>query len=240
MTKLYEAHQHILIHTGYADPAPHRHMAAHIILSLEDTITVNQLSCRGVMIPSGLPHQVDTNGSPVLVFLYDSTSCVSRRITKVQAISDTDCRKIVDWYRAWEPDKNPDEYHLFERKLHHLLGLPQSSGDTTDPRIADAIHTIRSRASEPLSCREVAASVFLSQSRFSHLFKKEIGMTFSAYLIFQRLMAAYTQLLHGTAITKAALDAGFSSPSHFADTSRRVFGLSAGTFQKDLAFFKIK
>ena len=43
MTKLYEATNHILIHTGYADPAEHSHMAAHIIVSSAEymTATVN-------------------------------------------------------------------------------------------------------------------------------------------------------------------------------------------------------
>ena len=41
MTKLYEAQNYILIHTDYADPEAHRHMAAHIILGLEDIVTVN-------------------------------------------------------------------------------------------------------------------------------------------------------------------------------------------------------
>lgn len=36
MTKLYDLQNHILIHTGCMDPAEHRHMAAHTIISTGD------------------------------------------------------------------------------------------------------------------------------------------------------------------------------------------------------------
>ena len=45
MTKLYEANNHILIHTETLQPSKHRHMAAHIILSMGGGMKVH---CAGV------------------------------------------------------------------------------------------------------------------------------------------------------------------------------------------------
>ncbi|MBQ3615461.1 MAG: hypothetical protein II993_05625, partial [Anaerotignum sp.] len=85
MTKLYEAGNHVLIFAGYTDPAEHRHMAAHIILSMAGEITVmaddKEYVCRGVMLPSGVMHQVETKGNPVMVFLYDSATNVAKGIS---------------------------------------------------------------------------------------------------------------------------------------------------------------
>ena len=64
-------------------------------------------------------------------------------------------------------------------------------------------------------------------------------MTFSASVIYQRLMGVYTDLFQGKSITDAALDAGFYSASHFADVNRRVFGLSAGRITDEMLFQKI-
>ncbi|MBQ2879752.1 MAG: helix-turn-helix domain-containing protein [Anaerotignum sp.] len=59
-------------------------------------------------------------------------------------------------------------------------------------------------------------------------------------MIYQRLLSVYTQLLKGKTITEAALEAGFSSPSHFADVNRRIFGLSATNITRNLHFIKIE
>ena len=99
---------------------------------------------------------------------------------------------------------------------------------------------IRARAPEPVSCKEAADAVFLSQGRFSHLFKEQVGMTFAAYLIYQRILYVYAGVLQGKSITAAALDAGFSSSAHFADVNRRVFGTSISSITRDLTFTKLK
>ena len=66
-----------------------------------------------------------------------------------------------------------------------------------------------------------------------------MGMTFSAYLIYQRIMKVYAEVIHGKSVTEAALDAGFSSSAHFADVNRRVFGISVRNLSQDLTYTKI-
>ena len=64
-------------------------------------------------------------------------------------------------------------------------------------------------------------------------------MTFSAYLIYQRIIKTYTEIMKGKSITEASIEAGFSSSSHFAETNKKLFGLPARTIKKDLDFYKI-
>ena len=127
MTKLYEAQNYILIHTDYADPEAHRHMAAHIILGLEDIVTVNShndmYQGKGIMIPVGVSHAVDTKGKPVLVFLYDSTTEVAKQISQLQTIDNDVCDKIASLYQKFVNGSN--EYHAFEQELLVLLELPK-------------------------------------------------------------------------------------------------------------------
>ena len=108
-----------------------------------------------------------------------------------------------------------------------------------DERVESALKYVQSNLQEPLTCSDVAKHVFLSEGRFSHLFKEQVGMTFAAYLIYQRVMKTYVEIIDGKSITEAAIEAGFSSSTHFAETSKRLFGLSASTIRKDLVLYKI-
>ena len=84
MTKLYEANNHILLHTQSLQPAAHSHMAAHIIISMDGSIKVQcaraEYLCHGILVPSGISHAVDTQGNAVLVFLCDCTTEVAKQI----------------------------------------------------------------------------------------------------------------------------------------------------------------
>ena len=240
MTKLYEAGNHMLICADYDDPAEHRHMAAHIIVSMGSGMQVfsggRVISCQGIMIPSGMKHRIDTCGKPALVFLFDSTTNISGEIQDIRVLPEKICAGILENYGTMEQD---GAYSAFVEKIMTLLGMAHPVCCVPDPRILAAMGLIRQRLSEPLTCGEIAEYVCLSESRFSHLFRQQTGMTFAAYLICQRLMYGYARILSGASITEAALEAGFSSSAHFADVNRRVFGLGASIISKNLAFVHV-
>lgn len=244
MTKLYEANNHILIHAEYLNPAEHAHKAAHIIISLHDemkiTINGNEFIGRGVLIPSGALHRIDTFGKPVLVFLYDSTTNVAVDICDVEIVSDLVCNKIVNFYFECEKTILKDDYSKFENFVLEQLNLNPSTWYVKDDRVISAMQYIHSNISKKLTCYEVADYVHLSEGRFSHLFKNQVGMTFASYVIYQRIMYVYTGIINGKSITDAAIEAGFSSSSHFADVNRRVFGLSASAVMDNLHFIKVQ
>ena len=120
------------------------------------------------------------------------------------------------------------------------LGITRAATNVTDERIQTAMQFIRVKSTEKVTCQDVADAVHLSQSRFSHLFRKQVGMTFAAYLIYQRILYVYSQTLQDKSITEAALEAGFFSSAHFADVNRRVFGISASSITHDLEFIKVQ
>ena len=244
MSKLYEAHNHILLQADYQNPQEHRHMAAHILVSPDADMQVTACNqtvfCRGVLIPSGFPHKIHTFGNPILVFLFDSTTTVAVQMKTLQILSAEDAAAIGSFYNTFTREETDAAYHYFSSSVLQLLGFTDAGGCVTDDRIASAVHRIRSSPGEAILCAEMAASVYLSPSRFSHLFRKQVGMTFAAYVIYQRIVHVYTGILAGKTITQAALDAGFSSSAHFSDVNRRVFGLSASTITKDLTFRKIQ
>lgn len=241
MTKIYEAKDHILIHTGYDDPTEHHHMAAHIIVSLGTDLNVisdqKTYVCRGIRIPSGVSHRIETKGNSVLVFLYDCTTDVARAIRNTEMIEEPCCNRIISNYHAFDTGSG---YDALDGCIREQLRIQERESRLSDERILHAMQHIQNRISDSITCREIAAAVCLSESRFSHLFRQQVGMTFASYLIYQRIIRVYTAILQNRSITEAALEAGFCSSSHFADVNRRIFGLSAGEIIKNAVFIKIQ
>lgn len=241
---MYEARNHLLICAEYADPEPHKHSAAHIMVSLDDSIEIiaanERLKCRGILIPSGMIHTANTNRNRVLVFLFDNTTAVAEQISTLKMIPNDAVDLIRDAYCAFEnSDKSDLSYTAFFRRVLDCSQIAIAKTIPLDIRIECALTYIQSRLHERITCDDVAGHIFLSEGRFSHLFKEHVGMTFAAYLIYQRVIKTYTDLINGKSITDASLDAGFSSSAHFAETNKRLFGLSASIVKKNLEFYKI-
>ena len=244
MTKIYEADNHILIRAEYTNPTEHRHNAVHIIISLCGDMTVTasdtEYCCQGIMIPSDVLHSVDTNNSLAIVFLYDCTTDMAKQISSVHTIPLDDCKEIAKLYTVFEADVTYDNYSALNEHILTKLGLSRSAHCISDGRIVAALQYIGSAICEKLSCQQVSDYVHLSQGRFSHLFREQVGMTFASYLIYKRLMYVYREVFSGRPITESALEAGFSSNAHFADVNRRVFGISVSNISHNMCFAKIQ
>ena len=244
MTKIFELQNHILIDTDCMNPAEHRHMAAHIIISKGNHMNVmvdhKEYLCKGICIPSGDSHKIDTCGNPVLVFLYDNTTNVSKHIQRVWEINDEKCVNILSRYDEFEKSSSKADYSKIEKYILEEFGLDALNGIVSDDRMIAAMQYVRENVNLNMTCKEVSDFVFLSESRFSHLFREQVGMTFAAYLIYQRILSVYADVMRGKTVTEAAIEAGFSSSTHFADVNRRVFGISIRNISRDLNYIKVK
>ncbi|MEU1960843.1 AraC family transcriptional regulator [Nocardia sp. NPDC019304] len=96
-----------------------------------------------------------------------------------------------------------------------------------DPRITRLTGAIRTAPERAYRAHEVAAGLGLSTSHFLRLFERSTGTTFRRYQQWARLRRAVHGLASGHDVTRSAAEAGFASPSHFSDTFRHTFGLSA-------------
>lgn len=114
------------------------------------------------------------------------------------------------------------------RKRLALARFGGARGATTRrSRIAAAARRIRQDAAAAISSGELAAAARLSESRFLHLLRDELGTSLRRYRLWVRLIHAGTAIAAGDNLTTAAMKAGFASPSHLADRFKTTFGLSA-------------
>jgi AraC-like DNA-binding protein len=94
-----------------------------------------------------------------------------------------------------------------------------------DARIALAIRQIRERPCEQFFAATCAKLTGLSFSRFVHLFKEEIGMTFRAYCAWKRARALLPYVGSTCSLTDLAMQTGYPDSSHFSHSIRRIYGL---------------
>jgi AraC-like DNA-binding protein len=87
--------------------------------------------------------------------------------------------------------------------------------------------------------KEIAKHLFLSESRLSHLFKSETGMSLKSYLLLSKMLKVYECVFEGMNITNAAIASGFDSSAHFAMTHKKMTGMSTREVIKDSRFLKV-
>ncbi|SKA75929.1 two component transcriptional regulator, AraC family [Caloramator quimbayensis] len=86
--------------------------------------------------------------------------------------------------------------------------------------ISESIEYIKEHFREKITLQTVASHAFFNPKYFSHIFKKEMGVSFSEYIINLRIQYA-CKLLESTNYPayRISLECGFSDPSYF----NRVF-----------------
>jgi AraC-like DNA-binding protein len=96
----------------------------------------------------------------------------------------------------------------------------------SDSRIVSAVDGLFSAPGLETDAATLASRAGLSVSRFQHLFKATTGVTVRRFRIWARMRRAMAMAVAGATITHAALEAGFSSPAHFAAAFREMFGMA--------------
>lgn len=110
---------------------------------------------------------------------------------------------------------NNNPYNSDDQRIVKLLNrLDQClSGDCLKP--------------EQWRAQDVANWLAISQSRFLHLAKEQLGMTWRSYLLWRRLICAIQSIKSGNSLTSAAYIAGFSDSAHLCRTIKKTFGMTS-------------
>jgi transcriptional regulator GlxA family with amidase domain len=112
------------------------------------------------------------------------------------------------------------------RELRRII-VGEQARAVIDERIRAVLNTIVDQPAGRLAAADLAADLGISTSRFLHLFSANAGTSFRRYRLWARLLSVAGAVADGVDLTRAAVDAGFASASHFSDTFRTLFGLTA-------------
>ncbi len=226
----------ICFFASYEEPEAHSHFAKHIIIGKEPftcSVDGEAIVSRAVFIKSLTPHSIKYNdNSELFVMLIDETSDISKIIDDVYlkgksvgSLPDNVYDAVTDYLLSG------DLFKLDKVLIESLFGRYKMT-KSVDDRIKVVTDYIESLETiETGLFRQMADMCYLSESRFSHLFKSEMGIDFKNYALMKKFEKAYMYVAkEGASITEASIKAGFSSPSHFATVCKKHFGISLRSF----------
>lgn len=229
---------------------PHAHHAIQIAIGLNGPLKFRREDGEweemdaGVVLPDA-PHGFDGCESIVAMIFIDPESREGQwlRDSLSDPITAIDRQRFsghLSQLRDFRQDR-PDPVtaaHIITGIVHALCAGPPPLRQM-DGRIRKALDTIREQDIRRIPVEEAARSVFLSPSRFAHLFKEEVGLPFRRYLLWRKLTRAIEEFGRGSNLSEAAHAAGFSDSAHLTHTWRQMFGVPPTVMLGKARFYEI-
>ena len=186
-----------------------------------------------VFIASDVVHTAYAETGDMLVFLFDTAGSIAEEAQKQYLCGRPyfcgDKETVEKLREIWK--NNPPAQA--DSLITQLLGLDTVGNTLRDERISQVLEYLRSLDEVPEDITaQLCAKVCLSPSRLSHLFKENVGISLHRYLAMDKMRKGYIHFQKYGNITEASMRAGFDSPSHFAATCKRMFGISFSEFVK--------
>ena len=93
-----------------------------------------------------------------------------------------------------------------------------------DDRVISVLEHIQETVRDNISIEDMAARVFISESRLVKLFKSQVGVSITRYRLRYRVFVGTLYISQGASVTEAALAAGFASTAHFSKCFSAMIG----------------
>lgn len=237
MTSAVFGYDHIMMRAEYRTPDPHSHLAVHFIAGLNGpvhcVVSGDSFDADAVFIASDVVHTAYAETGDMLVFLFDTAGSIAEEAQKQYLCGRPyfcgDKETVEKLREIWK--NNPPAQA--DSLITQLLGLDTVGNTLRDERISQVLEYLRSLDEVPEDITaQLCAKVCLSPSRLSHLFKENVGISLHRYLAMDKMRKGYIHFQKYGNITEASMRAGFDSPSHFAATCKRMFGISFSEFVK--------
>lgn len=225
----------VIIYGSSIDASPHRHHAIQLAWprgGYSCKLDNSEISTPAI-IDSNIEHQLQIDEGWIL--LVEPTSEFGVALSKKLAGRPSKVFKVPS--PTFEYTEHIDDLTVLLSPLFDGLGLSNqfpriNESQITDHRIKALLHELNQcldgRCLKPSNWRasDVAQKLALSESRFLHLFSKELGIPWRPYLLWCRMICAVRAILNGDSATDAAHMAGFSDSAHLSRTFRKTFGMT--------------
>ncbi|MBW0147197.1 helix-turn-helix transcriptional regulator [Marinobacter arenosus] len=219
----------------------HAHAAPVLLIGLSGPLTLHfpdgrRETCHSALVDADVTHGLDSGGE-YMASLYLEPDAPETRLLKAGWLHD---RPVV-----FDPLPSPRRHRVLERKLQSFdlsQLLPKSAlGQQTalDKRIACSLDYLRDVGDLPFDRANLAGQVHLSESRFNHLFRAEVGISFRRYRSWSRLRSVLYHVARDQSLTDAALNAGLHDSAHLSRSFQNMIGLAPSRVLHGLQEFHV-
>ncbi|MDH3690067.1 MAG: helix-turn-helix transcriptional regulator [Gammaproteobacteria bacterium] len=118
-------------------------------------------------------------------------------------------------------------------QLRELEAAPLYILRPQDSRARVVADTLLANPADRRSLQQWAREVGASSRTLARIFVRETNMTFGSWRRRLRLLETISRLNAGQAVTRVALDLGYSSPSAFVAMFKRTLGVSPGRYLRE-------
>ena len=227
----------------------HAHHAIQVVIALDGEPAIRAegadwQSGRGLIVLPDVVHSFDGRGAHSAMLFIDPESnegewlCtnLAEPVTSVPDARLIDCTAEIQRFND-RPLEGMEACALVLHCVHSLCAgaLPSRRRDS---RITASLQSICASNDLRVSLAETAATVYLSPSRFAHLFAQQVGLPFRRYILWRKLARAMLSIGQGETMTDAAHVADFADAAHLTRTFNQMFGIAPSALMRG-RFFQI-
>jgi len=221
----------------------HAHHAIQIVIALDGNAAIcgrdgEWHEARGLVVRPDAEHSFDCNGAlGVMVFVDPESSEGAWLSTSLRQditiVPDTRLDSIVPALRTFaeQPDESADIAPLVRQCIQGLRpGLAPTR--RLDSRVTTVLDVIRASDDLRMSLDQAADKACLSSTRFAHLFKDQVGLPFSRYMLWRKLTRAMVAIASEGTIAAAAHAADFADAAHLTRTFYQMVGMAPSVLMR--------
>ncbi len=221
----------------------HAHHAIQIVVALDGSVAISGgdgewHETRGLVVRPDAEHSFDCNGAfGVMVFVDPESgegAWLSTSLRQdITIVPDTRLETIVPALRTFaeQPDDSTDVASLVRQCIQGLRpGLAPTR--RLDSRVTTVLAAIRASDDLRMSLDDAADKACLSSTRFAHLFKDQVGLPFSRYMLWRKLTRAMVAVASEGTIAAAAHAADFADAAHLTRTFYQMVGMAPSVLMR--------
>lgn len=221
----------------------HAHHAIQIVIGLDGGMAIRGQDgpwqqARGIIVRADVVHSFNASGNFGAMLFVDPESSEGSWLT---AALPGDITLVPDsriappaaaLYRFInQPDAAMDAPSLIR---HCVQALTPNAPPTRrlDERVTRALAKVRASEDLRITLGDAADIACLSPARFAHLFKEQLGLPFSKYMLWRKLTRAMVAAGAEGTIAAAAHAADFADAAHLTRTFQQMVGIAPSAFMR--------
>jgi AraC family transcriptional regulator len=221
----------------------HAHHAIQIVIALDGCVAIcgrdhGWRESRGIVVRPDAEHSFDCNGALGVMVFVDPESSEGAWLSPslgqdITFVPESRLDSLVPEVRAFveRPDELEDVAALVRGCVQGLRPGPAPTR-RFDSRVTTVLDAIRGSDDLRMSLDTAADIACLSPTRFAHLFKDQVGLPFSRYMLWRKLTRAMVAVASERTIAAAAHAADFADAAHLTRTFYQMVGMAPSALMR--------